>query len=225
MSITVFGAALSPFVRKVRLFLAEKGTDYQLENVQPFTPPEWYLELNPLGRIPAMKDGELTLADSSVICHYLEERNPELAPLCGEGPVARARVSWLEKYADYEVAPLSTFTVFRNRVLKPLMGKESDETAVQGALLEKLPRHFDYLERVLGSQEYLVDNRFSLADIALVCQLVNMRHGGESVDASRWPALAAHFERVVARPAMQEILAGEQTIIAKMTAKAAAAKV
>ncbi|MNM96050.1 Stringent starvation protein A [compost metagenome] len=131
MSITVFGAALSPFVRKVRLFLAEKGTDYQLENVQPFTPPEWYLELNPLGRIPAMRDGELTLADSSVICHYLEERNPELAPLCGEGAVARARVSWLEKYADYEVAPLSTFTVFRNRVLKPLMGKESDETAVQ----------------------------------------------------------------------------------------------
>ncbi|MDT4889178.1 hypothetical protein FQZ97_1258470 [compost metagenome] len=51
-----------------------------------------------------------------------------------------------------------------------------------------------------------------------------MRHGGESVDASRWPGLAAHFERVVARPAMQEILAGEQTIIAKMTAKAAAAK-
>ncbi|MCY1415721.1 hypothetical protein D3C76_1069480 [compost metagenome] len=224
MSITVFGAALSPFVRKVRLFLAEKGLDYQLENVQPFTPPEWYLELNPLGRIPALKDGELVLADSSVICHYLEERNPELAPLCGEDAVSRARVRWLEKYADYEVAPLSTFTVFRNRLLKPLMGKECDETAVASALQEKLPRHFDYLERCLDGQDYLVGNRFSLADIALVTQLVNMRHGGENVDASRWPGLAALVQRVVARPALQEILEGEQKIIEKMTARAASAR-
>ena len=67
MPITVFGAPLSPFVRKVRLCLQEKGLDYGLELVMPFTPPEWYLQLNPLGRIPAMKDGELGLADSSVI--------------------------------------------------------------------------------------------------------------------------------------------------------------
>lgn len=221
MSLILYGAPLSPFVRKVRVFLAEKGLDYQLENVDPFNQPDWYAELNPLRRIPALRDGDIALADSSVICHYLEERNPELAPLCGQGALSRARISWLEKYADYEVAPLATFTVFRNRLLKPLMGKLCDEAAVKGAMQEKLPEHFDYLERTLGDADYFVDGQLSLADIAVACQLVNMRHGGESLDGQRWPRLAAHLERVLQRPALQPILDGEQRIIEKIRARIA----
>ncbi|MFV3334156.1 glutathione S-transferase family protein [Pseudomonas sp. NY15437] len=219
MSLVVFGAPLSPFVRKVRLFAAEKGFDYQLENVNPFNQPEWYRELNPLRRVPAIRDGDFTLADSSVICHYLEDRDPPRPPLCGESAQARARINWLEKYADYELAPLTTFTVFRNRLLKPLMGKVCDEVAVKGAMQEKLPEHFDYLEKSLGEQQWFVDNRFSLADIAIACQLVNLRHGEEQLDAQRWPRLAAHFERTLARPALAEIVQGELQIIAKIMAK------
>ena len=219
MSLVVFGAPLSPFVRKVRLFAAEKGFDYQLENVNPFNQPEWYRELNPLRRVPAIRDGDFTLADSSVICHYLEDRAPPRPPLCGESAQARARINWLEKYADYELAPLTTFTVFRNRLLKPLMGKVCDEVAVKGAMQEKLPEHFDYLEKSLGEQQWFVDNRFSLADIAIACQLVNLRHGEEELDAQRWPRLAAHFERTLARPALAEIVQGELQIIAKIMAK------
>ncbi|MDF3936054.1 glutathione S-transferase family protein [Pseudomonas citronellolis] len=221
MSLTLYGAALSPFVRKVRLFLGEKGLDYQLENVDPFNQPDWYAELNPLRRIPALRDGDIALADSSVICHYLEERDPGLAPLCGQGALSRARVNWLEKYADYEVAPLATFTVFRNRLLKPLMGKLCDEAAVKGAMLEKLPQHFDYLEGCLAGVDYFVDDSFSLADIAVASQLVNMRHGGEGLDAQRWPRLAAHFERVLQRPALLGILEGEGRIIDKIRARIA----
>jgi glutathione S-transferase len=219
MSLVVFGAPLSPFVRKVRLFAAEKGFDYQLENVNPFNQPDWYRELNPLRRVPAIRDGDLTLADSSVICHYLEDRDPQRAPLCGAGAESRARINWLEKYADYELAPLTTFTVFRNRLLKPLMGKVCDEVAVKGAMQEKLPEHFDYLEKCLGEQQWFVDDRFSLADIAIACQLVNLRHGEEELDAQRWPKLAAHFERTLARPALAEIVQGELQIIAKIMAK------
>lgn len=219
MSLVVFGAPLSPFVRKVRLFSAEKGLEYQLENVNPFNQPDWYRELNPLRRVPAIRDGDFTLADSSVICQYLEERDPQRPSLCGDNAQSRARIRWLEKYADYEVAPLATFTVFRNRLLKPLMGKVCDEAAVKGAMQEKLPEHFDYLEKCLGGCDYFVDNRFSLADIALTCQLVNMRHGGEELDAQRWPGLAAHFQRIATRPALAEILQGEQQIISKILAK------
>ncbi|QRY78475.1 glutathione S-transferase family protein [Pseudomonas sp. PDNC002] len=219
MSLVVFGAPLSPFVRKVRLFAAEKGFDYQLENVNPFNQPDWYRELNPLRRVPAIRDGDFTLADSSVICHYLEDRDPQRAPLCGKGAEARARISWLEKYADYELAPLTTFTVFRNRLLKPLMGKVCDEVAVKGAMQEKLPEHFDYLEKCLGDQQWFVDDSFSLADIAIACQLVNLRHGEEELDAQRWPKLTAHFERTLARPALAEIVQGELQIIAKIMAK------
>ncbi|WP_445937797.1 glutathione S-transferase family protein, partial [Pseudomonas sp.] len=85
MSLTVYGAPLSPFVRKVRLFLAEKNLDYQLEIILPFgQKPSWFRELSPLGRIPALKDGDVTLADSSVICQYLDDKHPEHSTLLGQ---------------------------------------------------------------------------------------------------------------------------------------------
>ncbi len=216
MSITVYGAPLSPFVRKVRLCLLEKDLAYDLEMVMPFTPPDWYLQLNPLGRIPALKDGEFTLADSSVICQYLEETYSQTTRLYGDTPTERALIRWLEKYADYELAPLTTFGVFRNRLLKPSSGHPCNEESVQAALNEKLPPHFDYLARQLGERAYFVGERLSMADLAFACQLINMEHGGESIDAERWPALAAHFDRVKSLASVQRLLPGEQRMTAKL---------
>ncbi|MEK0363741.1 glutathione S-transferase family protein [Pseudomonas sp. CBC3] len=216
MSLTLFGAPLSPFVRKARLCLLEKGLDYQLEVVMPFTPPEWYLQLNPLGRIPAFKDGELSLADSSVICQYLEETYEQTARLYGNSAVERAQIRWLEKYADYELAPLTTFGVFRNRVLKPSSGHACNEESVQAALNEKLPPHLDYLERQLGDKTYFVGDQLSMADLAFACQLINMEHGGALIDANRWPALAAHFIRMKGLASVESVLPGEQRMTAKL---------
>lgn len=220
MSLTVYGAPLSPFVRKVRLFLAEKALDYQLEIILPFGQPAWYKDISPLGRIPALKDGETSLADSSVICHYLNDKYPDQTQLMGQGAEQRARVNWLEKYADYELAPLCTFSVFRNRALKPSMGQPCDEAAVQKALNEQLPPHFDYLEKTLGSADYLVGNQLTLADLALACQLINMEHGGEQLDAQRWPGISALYTRIKARESVQGVLPGEQKMLAKMAGKA-----
>ena len=220
MSLTVYGAPLSPFVRKLRVFLAEKGLEYQLEVITPFGQPEWYRELSPLGRIPALKDDDFAIADSSVICQYLEEKHPELPPLYGQTPAQRAQIRWLEKYADYELAPLTTFAVFRNRVLKPTMGQPCDEAAVQSALNDKLPAHFDYLEKTLGTADYFVDNHLSMADLAFSCQLINLEHGGEQLDQQRWPALAALLQRVKARASIADVLPGEQRTLAKLSGKA-----
>jgi glutathione S-transferase len=216
MALTVYGAPLSPFVRKLRLCLAEKGLDYQLEVVTPFDQPEWYRELNPLGRIPAFRDGDLTLADSSVICQYLEDKYPASPLLYGRDAKQRAHIRWLEKYADYELAPLTTFTVFRNRILKPLMGKSCDEAAIREALHDKLPAHFDYLEQTLGNASYFVGDTPSMADLAFACQLINMQHGGESLDATRWPALTALLARITARESVQEVLVREHKTLAKL---------
>lgn len=217
MSLVVYGAPLSPFVRKVRLFLHEKDLPYQLEVVLPFgKQPDWYRTLNPLGRIPAIKDGDFSFADSSVICQYLEEKHENLAPLLGRSAEQRAQVRWLEKYADYELAPLTTFTVFRNRLLKPSFGQSCDEQAVQQALTEKLPPHFDYLEATLGDAQYFVGDELTLADLAFACQIINLGHAGETLDAQRWPGLSALFERILARPSVQAVLPKEQAVAAKM---------
>lgn len=218
MSLTLYGAPLSPFVRKVRLGLLEKGLDYSLEFVMPFAPPAWFLELNPLGRVPAFKDGELTLADSSVICQYLDEQYDQGAVLLGTSPAERARVRWLEKYADYEVAPHATFGVFRNRIVKPSAGHPCDEAAVNRALHEKLPPLFDYLEAQLGDRPFFTGDSLTLADIAVSCQLINLEHGGEQLDAARWPRLAEHLQRMKARDSLSGVLPSEQRMIDKLRA-------
>lgn len=216
MSIILYGVPLSPYVRKVRVCLALKQLDYKLEIVSPFNQPDWFLEVNPLGRIPALKDGELNLADSSVICQYLDEKHLNSSALLGDTIEQRAAVRWLEKYADYELAPLTTFTVFQQRIIAPTMQKPTDEVLVQSALNEKLPPLFDYLEGYLGNNEFFVGNSFTLADIAVSCQLMNMEHGGEQLDESRWPKLAAFHSRVKQGTAMQSMLEGEQKILASL---------
>lgn len=215
MSLTLYGAILSPFVRKIRIILAEHDIAHELVPQAPFKQPEWFYEISPLGRIPAIKDGDFTLADSSVIAQYLEDSRGPLH-LYGRSAEQAGRVRWLEKYADYELAPHSTFTVFRNRVVKPVIGESCDESAIQSALTLKLPPLFDYLETQLGDNEYLA-GEFSLADIAVASQLINMAHGGEAIAADRWPGLAGLLRRVTDRPAVAALLADEQRLIAKMT--------
>ena len=185
--------------------------------ITPGMQPDWYSEISPLNRIPSLRDGELALADSSVIGQYLEEKHPELPALYGSSAAERARIRWLEKYADYELAPLTTFAIFRNRVVKPsLMKQPSDEAAVHKALHEKLPPHFDYLENQLGSAEFFVGQALTVADLALACQLINMEHGGERLDAQRWPKLTAWLERIKARDSVQAVLPGELRAVAKL---------
>ncbi|MGV8547012.1 glutathione S-transferase family protein, partial [Pseudomonas aeruginosa] len=82
--------------------VAGRGLDCQVEAIAPFGQPAGYRESSPLGRSPALRAGDLALADSSVICQYLEERYPEPPNLQGDAPAGRAAVRWLEKYADYE---------------------------------------------------------------------------------------------------------------------------
>ena len=73
MSYKLYGAFLSPYVRKTRAYCYEKGIDFEPITVDPGRPPENYHEFNPLKRIPALEHGDLRLADSSVICQYLEQ--------------------------------------------------------------------------------------------------------------------------------------------------------
>src|SRR5690606_11450344 len=99
---------------------------------------------------------------SAVICAYLEDKYPNTLALCGNTAEEAARIRWFEKYGDYEVGPLATFTVFFNRVLAKSMGLPCDEAAVQKAL-QKLVAHYDYLESQLADSDYFVGQRFTLA--------------------------------------------------------------
>ena len=73
---TLYGNGLSPFVRKVRVVLAEKNVAHEHDPVVPFNVSAEYKAISPLGKIPAYRDEKGALPDSSVISAYLEKRHP-----------------------------------------------------------------------------------------------------------------------------------------------------
>ena len=217
MGLIVYGASLSPFVRKTRVFLAEKGLDYTLEQVNIFPPPDWFREISPLGRIPVLKDEDAnaTLPDSSIICAYLERKQPEPS-LYPADNVDYARALWYEEYADSELASNVGMGMFRPMVVNKLMGKDSDRVVAEKTLNEKLPRYFAYLDKEIGSKDFLVGNKFSIADIAVATQFANLHHTGYRADAAIYPNIARYVKAIHARPSFAACIAEENKIISKL---------
>jgi glutathione S-transferase len=216
--ITVHGAGPSPFVRKVRVALAEKSLAYTLDPLMPFGASPELKKVSPLGKIPAMTDGDATLADSSVICAYLERKYPEPA-LYPKDPYAYGRALWFEEYADSGLVAVIGPKIFLQKIVNPLFfNKPCDEAAVQKAFDEELPPLLDYLEGQLDAAHVgkgIVDGRFSIADIAISTMIVNLEHAGFAIDAGRWPKLAGHVAQVHARPSFQSVIAEERAMLGR----------
>ena len=222
MSLVVLGGSVSPFVRKVRVALAEKGLEYGHEQVNPFSPPAGWRELSPLGKIPALRDGDRVVPDSSVICAYLERRFPKPA-LYPSGDYDYARALWLEEYMDGGFVPVAGPRVFMPLVLKPLFGGKaeadpSDVAAATKVVDEDLPRFWDYLEQTLGAGEYYVGNQLTIADVAIASPHVNLRHAGVAPARRRWPRLRAFLDRMHGRPSFKKVLEEETPIFGKRSA-------
>jgi glutathione S-transferase len=82
-----------------------------------------------------------------------------------------------------------------------------------------MPRLYDYLEGVLPDSGWLIEDRFTLADLAAACPIINVGYCSDGLDAGRWPKVAAWIAAVKARPSVADALALEAPIVAGMTAK------
>jgi len=202
---TVYGAGLSPFVRKVRVALAEKNLPYDHDPVIPFNVSPEYKAISPLGKIPAYRDERGALPDSSVICAYLEKRHPTPA-LYPSDPYEYGRALWFEEYADSALVAVTGAKIFFPRVIGPaFFNQPADEAAIAKAIAEDLPPLFDYLEGQLTG-DWLVGKEFSIADIAIGTHFVNLRLAGAGVDTARWPKLARYVARVHERPSFKKLI-------------------
>ncbi len=202
---TLYGVGLSPFVRKVRVVLAEKGLAYDHDPVIPFTASPEFKQMSPLGKIPAYRDDKGVLCDSSIIAAYLERTTPQPA-LYPTDPYEYARALWFEEFGDGGIVPIAGPKVFFQRIVGPrFFNQPTDEAVVEKALTEELPPLFDYLESQLKG-DWLVGSQFSIADIGVASPFVNMRHAGASVDAARWPKLARYLARVHERPSFKALI-------------------
>jgi len=204
----VYGVKGSPFVRKALVALEEKGLPYQLETMISAPPkPRELLALHPLGKIPVLRDGEVVVPDSSVICAYLEKKYPSPA-LYPDDPADLAKALFLEEYADTRMFEVLFPILFERVVKRFVMKQEPDEARVAKVLERELPPVLDYVESQLPGDRDTVLARFGIADVALGAQLGTLTLSGIEIDAKRWPRTARYHSAILARPSFETAMAG-----------------
>ena len=216
----LYGSSLSPFVRKVLAFAAEKGIEVELRPTgsAPGQPSEEFIDASPARKMPALRDGDFTLADSSAIAHYFEALKPE-PQLIPTEPQARGKTIWFDEFADTIIASCSA-KMFYNRVVLPrFLGKEGDEQAATAAEREELPPLLDYLEKVVpDAGGFLVGDSITLADISIASPFANFAHLGCERDQSRHGRVYAYVESILARPSFALWIEREAGFLSKQAA-------
>jgi glutathione S-transferase len=155
---------MSTFSRRVRMQLLEKGVrvDEVIVDMQKREHKgEAYRALNPYGRVPTLVDGDFVLFESSAIMEYLERLYPA-PPLVPASVQGKARVSMHIKLCDLELGAHTGTLIFPRRFLP----RERWNLPVQTQAIEGVGKHLAVLEQQLAGQSYLVEDQYSLADLA-----------------------------------------------------------
>ena len=163
--------------------------------------------MNPIGKIPILELSDGTyIADSSVICAYLERVHPEPSLLPAD-PVDFAKVLFIEEYCDTKLFSAIS-PIYAERYLKPnLFQQECDEAAVAAQLEGELTPVLDQIEGLIPEAcGPLVGGTFSLADVAFGAQLSSLALAGIDLDAVRWPRINAYSAWVLGRDSFVDVL-------------------
>jgi glutathione S-transferase len=174
----------------------------------PFSEDAEYLKINPLGKIPSLVDGDLTLCDSKVICQYLDDAYPEprLYPM---KPNDWAMALWYEDLTGGRVSELAA-SIFFQRFMRPLAFKQEPDEELIARIIEKdLPPMLDYLEGRIPTKGFIFGD-FMMADLSIASPFINAAYAGYEVDESRWPNLAGLVARVRVQPQVAAVLEKEK---------------
>lgn len=210
----LYGSTMSPFVRKVAAFAAEKGIEIDLQQTGfPNHTPE-FLAASPFKKMPAMADGDYLLSDSSAIIHYLEAKYPEPELIPSEAR-ARGRVIWFDEFADTLLFACGA-KIFFNKVVAPrFLGREGDLSAAEEAERVELPPLLDYLEGVIPESGFLVGDRLTLADISVAGPFANFSHCKVAIDEARYPRTTTYVCSILSRPSFARYVEREAAYLAK----------
>lgn len=205
--VKIFGVHGSPFVRKVFIALDIKNVPFEIVHQMPFSGDKEYLKINPLGKVPTLVDGDLTLGDSKVICRYLERAYPD-PPLYPADIKANAMADWYEDLCGGPVAEMAA-GIFFQRFMRPFAFKqEPDEELVSRITEKKLPPMLDYLESQIPADGFVFGN-FTMTDLSIVSPFFNAAYANYEVDSSRWPNMAGLIASVREVPEVKAVLEQE----------------
>lgn len=156
----------STFGRRVKIALLEKNIPFEevvvdLARRQQRTPE--YLALNPYSRVPTLEDDGFVLYESSAILLYLEDEHPEPA-LIPAGNRGRAEVDMHLRLCDSQMAAPAGVIIFQKRFLPEA---KWNLEAINKASAD-IAKHLAILDRQLDGVDFLVHDRYTLADIAYI---------------------------------------------------------
>lgn len=218
MKLTIHGAIVSPWVRRLMLTCEEKGLEYEQVNVNPLGEPDpAFLKISPLGKIPVLEVDGRHMPDSLAACAFLDGTVPEPA-LIPSDPWQQGWMHWLNDYLGTGVFSRVEVPIFFNRFVKPNFMKQEPDQAAIDAGLALIPRYFGYLEEQLShGKPFFLGDDLSLADLTSGAVFINFAHGGVRVDPEAYPNLAAHVDRLFARPSFQTILEREKAVFGQIS--------
>jgi glutathione S-transferase len=210
----LYGSTMSPFVRKVAAYAAEKGIEIDLQPTGFPNPTPEFCAASPFKKMPAIVDGDYCLSDSSAIIHYLEAKypDPELIP---SDPRLRGRTIWFDEFADTLLFACGA-KIFFNKIVAPrFLGREGDLSAAETAERDELPPLLDYLEGVIPDSGFLVDDWLTLADIAVAGPFANLSHCDVAIDNERYPRITAYVAGILSRPSLAQYIEREAAYLAR----------
>jgi len=196
---------LCPFSRKVRFQCAEKGVQVELIAERPWERRDGFMELNPAGQTPVLREGPVVLADSWAIAEYLEE-TVDRAPLLGSGAAERAEMRRVVAWFDGKFYAEVVIPLLAERMFKRLIERTAPDARTVRAAAKAAEAHLDYLDFLLDRRRWLSGPAFGLADIAAAAQVSVADYLG-GVDWDGHEAARQWYSALKSRPTFRPLLA------------------
>lgn len=212
--LTIYGVPISVHVRKALVTANLKAIAHRVEPVIPFNPPSDWSVLSPTGLIPAMTDGDFSLAESTAICAYLEAKTA--APSIFVSDIKdQSRVLFFDGYAGHFFRSFVHGLFFQKVISPGILKGRIDQSIVDNLLSTVRPKIFRYLESQI-SGKFLVGNRLTLADIGVVSNLINYQYLGFTIDAAAYPKLSRYANDIAALDVFKTTIANERPFAEQM---------
>ncbi len=203
---TLYHLWLSPFCRKVRIALAEKGLDVDLKAENLWERRDEFVAMNPAGEVPVLveEDG-LTLSDSTAICEYLDETFPDPMLYPGDA-AARAEIRRLVAWFDGKFNREVTENLVGEKIMKRFLRMGEPNSRAIRAGKANIQVHLQYITWLTERRTWLAGDNFSLADITAAAHFSSVDYLGD-VPWEKFEAAKIWYARVKSRPSFRAILA------------------
>lgn len=202
MPLVLISATPSPFARANRVAMLEKGIEFELKSEVPWSSATETPKYNPLEKLPILLTDDGPVYDSAHIQEYIVQKYASLEPkLLPEGIDAGLKARQIQVLAEgqMDAVGLIFFEEAREHPSAEWLARQNRK--VDGAF----KAYADLVQHAQG--EFLVDNTFSIADIAVACgvrmvEFTNKRPGWQE----QYPGLATWWKKIEERESFQKTL-------------------